>query len=156
MAARGLSGDKEVIRRMQRLARAPQGRVLDGIAADALTPMALETSARAPIPALKTGVAIAKVRGRISGPRVTNYWVSFRRGIARRVAHLVEFGTQPHSMAKGASVRKGLLQDKPPFSPGSAPRPFFRPAFESTKEQVVRRAGAALWRLSVQMVGGKG
>src|SRR5690606_29207549 len=109
----------------------------------------------APLAVLKSGVVIAKVRGRFGGPRVSEHWVSFRRGIARMVAHLVEFGTAPHSMAKGASVRKGLLQDKPPFSPGSPPRPYFRPAYENTKHQVVRTAGAALWRLMVASIGGK-
>lgn len=157
MAARvTVTGDRQVIQRMRRLAAAPQGKVLDAIAADALSPMALEVASRAPITALKTGVTIGKPpRRRSFGRRSTEMWLAFRRGLAMRVAHLVEFGTQPHSMAKGASVRKGLLQDVPPFSPGTPPRPFMRPAYENTKHEVVQRAANAMWRLILQNIGGK-
>lgn len=48
-----------------------------------------------------------------------------------RVAHLVEFGTAPH-------VVDGKLH------PGAAAAPFLRPAFEETKDEVVRLFGATI------------
>lgn len=145
MAKAVLKGDKELIRTFRRMAAAPQGKALDVVAFDSLQPLAQEMSNRAPVQALRTGVAV--VRKASYGPRRREFWVSFRRGVAMRIAHLVELGTQPHSMAKGASVRKGLLQDQPPWSPGTPPRPFARPAFENRKDEVLRRVSTGLWNL---------
>lgn len=48
-----------------------------------------------------------------------------------RVAHLVEFGTAPH-----------MVGDK--LHPGAAAAPFLRPAFEETKDEVIRRFGESI------------
>lgn len=55
-----------------------------------------------------------------------------------REAHLVEFGTAPHSVAKGARRKKGYLQDKGPHHPGAAPHHFFLPGFTSHIRSVQR------------------
>ena len=58
-------------------------------------------------------------------------------------AHLVEFGTAPHLLVqKGKAViigRSGNIVRGPIMHPGSTPHPFIRPAFDSKKEQAVRR-----------------
>jgi len=56
-----------------------------------------------------------------------------------RYAHLVEFGAKPHSLAKGARVAAGSLQDRGPRHPGTRPQPFFFPGYRAE-----RRAAKAL------------
>jgi hypothetical protein len=74
---------------------------------------------------LDEGVVIAKRLARGRAHRV--FWVSFRKR-ARKIAHLVEFGTAPHYQP----LRRIM-------HPGARPYPFFRPAFETTKQEVVGR-----------------
>lgn len=69
----------------------------------------------------------------------------------RSYAHMVEYGTQPHHMGKGAitTVFKRSKKTANPVGamhPGARPRPFMRPAYDAksgealrTIEQVVRR-----------------
>lgn len=47
-----------------------------------------------------------------------------------------EFGTALHSLAKGASRKRGKLQDKGPHHPGEPARPFFWPTWRSYKAKV--------------------
>lgn len=73
---------------------------------------------------LDQGVASRRVFAK--GLRRT-WWVAFARR-ARKLAHLVEFGTAPH------------WQPNLKFRhPGARPKPFFRPAFEATKGEVIDR-----------------
>jgi HK97 gp10 family phage protein len=68
-----------------------------------------------------------------------------------RIAHLVEYGTQPHAVGKGsqrvrrvlfifsrAGVQRGWVH------PGTDPRPFMRPALASTKAQVAAAVQAGM------------
>lgn len=143
-------GADHLVKNFVALERAAGRRELDGVFAHALEPLRSETEARAPRRTLKRGVVIAK-RSKVS-QFVREFWVSFKRGDAMRIAHLIEFGTAPHSLARGASRRKNFLQDQPPFHPGTRPHPFFRPAFESTKDEVFETAGRGLWALMMHQI----
>ena len=46
-------------------------------------------------------------------------------------AHLVEFGTQPHSVSRGGKRKRPLQGAR--LHPGAKARPFLRPAFEAQK-----------------------
>lgn len=65
-------------------------------------------------------------------------------------AKFVEFGTRPHSLAKGASLgfpkRRRKKQGQGAQHPGSAPNPFVRPAFLAAKRIFRPRINAALDR----------
>lgn len=52
-------------------------------------------------------------------------------------ARLVEFGTQPHSLRRGADVSRGKKQ-LPPFHPGSRPNPFMRRAFSYAWDKALK------------------
>lgn len=52
-----------------------------------------------------------------------------------RYAHLVEFGTRRHSLAKGASLDKGLLQDRGPIHPGARRRDFFFAGYRAARSR---------------------
>lgn len=82
---------------------------------------------------LDQGVVIAKTDGR--GKALRTFWVSFTNR-ARYLAHLLEFGTAPHWQPKRRQMH-----------PGARPKPFFTPAFESTKEETVRGLGQKTWSL---------
>ena len=62
--------------------------------------------------------------------------------IPANYAHLVEFGTRAHSLAKGATLKrksgKGVTkgQGSGPQHPGAKPKPFMKPAWDSTKDAV--------------------
>ncbi len=143
----GLDG---LLRNIDRVKAFSKGQ-LDDIGIDALTPLVEETNSRAPRRSLQGGAVARRVPGgsRLSGV----FWVAFLRGTAMRIAHLIEFGTAPHSLYPGASRRKGLFQDRPPFHPGTNPEPFFRPAFEATKEEVGLRYGRSMWNLILTTLG---
>lgn len=89
----------------------------------------------------------------VIGPRK-----GFRQDVTRRgrgkpsiadpvnYAHLVEFGTKPHSLLKGASSRGRLKKATADLvargigkiHPGAKARPFLRPAFDQTKGQILQ------------------
>ena len=148
-----IRGLEKLRRNLRALDRSTGGADIDRICFESLKPLKEATEFRAPRISLKRGVAIVKRKNK--GQRGREFWVSFRRGMAMRIAHLVELGTAPHSMAKGASRRRGLLQDVPPFSPGTPPEPFFRPAFEQTKGEVVNTFGKLMWGLIKDTVRGR-
>ncbi len=61
----------------------------------------------------------------------------------RAYAHLVEYGTRAHHVGKGSKLSKGKGSGR--VHPGTAPRPFLRPAYDSksgealkTVERVIR------------------
>ena len=58
-------------------------------------------------------------------------------------AHLVEFGTKPHSLARAdTKIGRRIANDmKIRMHPGTKARPFMRPAFDSTKGEVLRIFG---------------
>lgn len=65
-----------------------------------------------------------------------------RRIYPRRYAHLVEFGTAPHSTARGAGKRskKRSRRDEVRgghLHPGAKPKPFMRPAFDEQSENAI-------------------
>jgi HK97 gp10 family phage protein len=62
-------------------------------------------------------------------------------------AHLVEFGTQAHSLHKGARIKSGRLQSIGPFHPGSKKHPFFIPAIKSSRGAVVKLIRDGLTKL---------
>lgn len=57
---------------------------------------------------------------------------------AVRYAHLVEFGTAPHSLAKGASRKRGRLQDQGVMHPGATAQPFFWPGWRLARNKARR------------------
>jgi len=88
---------------------------------------------------LDQGVVAAPVPT-VSAATRTTWWVSFARR-ARKIAHLVEFGTAPH-----AQPRRGIMH------PGARPKPFFRPAFDSTKGEIFGSLSQGIKRLLLSKV----
>ena len=140
MASRVIGARQTVanFRGAARLLAAP----LNGASKRALEPTADRAKALAPVPTLRKTIRIQRVRG---SPRTRPRYVLGFTGIGRRIAHLIEFGTAPHSLAKGASRRRGILQDIAPFSPGTPARPFMRSAWETTKGSVGEIFGREFW-----------
>lgn len=141
MAARGrVTGDRELIANLRRAYNSVGGAALDADLRASLEPMKTQTEDNArrlrdnhnpPGGHLDEGVIIAKQKHR--GRLYREYWVSFTRR-ARKIAHLVEFGTAPHWQPN-----RGIMH------PGARPKPFFRTAFESTKEDVTMEVGRRVW-----------
>lgn len=148
----GLTGDKEVNAALRRMASEMAGSGLDAAMISSLEPMkdatvANATRLRVPGPTprgghLDQGVAVVpKMRSRAK--RI--YWLTFTKR-ARKIAHLVEFGTAPHWQPH---YRGGWMH------PGARPTPFARLAFEQNKEEVLARFGRFAWQmLRLSMVGG--
>ena len=112
---------------------------------DALQPLKIETEQNArvlrdpehPNPKgghLDEGVASQRV-GTATRTKRT-WWVAFTKR-ARKIAHLVEFGTAPHDQP-----RRGIRH------PGARPNPFFRRAFEAKKQTVLDIFALRAWRRS--------
>lgn len=150
MAKGTVTGDKEILQNMRRISKAIGGGQMDKIIRDSLEPMRDRTEQNArklrqegynpPGGHLDQGVVVAKRDQRGSLYRV--YWVSFKNR-AKKLAHLVEFGTAPHWQP-----RRMIMH------PGARAKPFFRPAFEATKEEVVDDVGKAVWqRILASMTG---
>ncbi len=141
MAAKGtVKGDKEIRANLRAISQSIGGQEMDRNIVHALTPMKLKTQENAfkhrqprqPRGGhLDEGVVIAKRDGQGRLYRV--YWISFTKR-ARKLAHLLEFGTAPHDQPN-----RGI------HHPGARAFPFFRPAFEETKEGVARMIGANVW-----------
>lgn len=134
-------GDRELIAALKRLPQSTT-QTLDRDIRESLEPMRETTSRNArklrqPFTPrgghLDEGVVVRKVNGR--GPFYRVFWVSFARR-ARKIAHLVEFGTAPHWQPRRFG---GWMH------PGARAKPFFRPAFESTKTVVVTEFGKRAW-----------
>lgn len=62
----------------------------------------------------------------------------------RNYAHLVEFGTRPHSVAPGAKLSNPASQ-RPMFHPGARARPFMRPAFDGKRAAAETAIRQRLW-----------
>jgi len=59
-------------------------------------------------------------------------------------AFFVEYGTEPHSVAKGARKDTGKLQDKPPHHPGTSAQPFIRIPYYDAEAEFSDRFAEAL------------
>jgi HK97 gp10 family phage protein len=57
-------------------------------------------------------------------------------------SHLVERGTRPHQISKGAVIDKVLTAGKP--HPGAKPKPFLKPAFDANVQSSTKIAGNVL------------
>lgn len=119
------------------------GATLDGVCQSSLEPMRSETQANArrlrqpgrrPKGGhLDEGVVTRKMESAGRFRRV--FWIGFQNR-ARRIAHLVNFGTAPHYQPK-----RGIMH------PGARPKPFFTNAYESKKDMVVRIFGQQTWNI---------
>lgn len=136
-----IQGERELYANIARLANVGNTKT-DGAMKDALEPMLQDTIQNAKVHRqshtpkgghLDEGVVSRKVKEK-SRTRNT-WWVSFTKR-ARRIAHLVEFGTRPH-----AQPRRRIIH------PGARPSPFFRPAFEAHKQDTLSRLGNSLWQI---------
>jgi hypothetical protein len=63
------------------------------------------------------------------------FWLSFKLR-ARKIAHLVEFGTAPHWQPRW---RGGWMH------PGARPKPFIRPAYDAKAGDAVRIISREIW-----------
>jgi hypothetical protein len=146
MAKAVLRGDKQLRQNIKVLQEAFTGAAIDDAIYHALVPLVEETKKNArplrdhagkypgfPDPReprkgghLDEGVVSRRVRGE---KRIRVWWVSFTRR-AKKLAHLVEFGTAPHFQPR---FRRGFAH------PGARPRPFFRPAFETSARSVLAK-----------------
>lgn len=71
-------------------------------------------------------------------------------------ARWVEFGTQRHSLAKGADIsRRGKRQNQGPIHPGARMQPFFFPAFRATKKKVKSRISRSITKAAKKVAAGK-
>lgn len=140
MAKAIVRGDKEIIANMRRAYNSVGGRQMDKTLAVALTPMKEQVEANAlrhrqpgnPRGGhLDQGVVIHK--NKAVGIFYREFWITFRKR-ARKIAHLVEFGTAPHWQPN-----RGIMH------PGARPFPFVRPAFEQEKEETADMIGAMVW-----------
>lgn len=137
-----VSGDKELIAALQLLARGVPGPMIDKAAAAAAQPMlnsATEVArthrqkGRRPKGGhLDEGIAFRKAGSR---GRVRTYLIG---GVnrARRLMHLLEFGTAPHFQPR----RFGGI-----FHPGARKFPFMRPALDQHGGEVPQLFGRAIW-----------
>lgn len=149
MAKATVRGDKEIIANIRRAYNSVGGRYLDTTLSQSLEPMRQQTEENARERRnpgnprgghLDQGVVIAKHAGR--GQLYREFWISFAKR-ARKIAHLVEYGTAPHWQPK-----RGVMH------PGARAFPFFRPAFEEKKHEVTEEVGRRVWaRISGSIMG---
>lgn len=109
----------------------------------------IRDEARARVPK-DSGVTARNIRTRMS--RRSKGAVEARIGTTKRAwyARLVEHGTAPHKItAKHAKVlankATGRFFGKTVKHPGTAPRPFLRPALEARADQAIVKIGRAIW-----------
>lgn len=69
-------------------------------------------------------------------------------------AHWREFGTHPHSLHKGASLKAGRLEDKGPHHPGEHASPYFYPIWRLNKpfakKTITKAVNAAMKKVAEQ------
>lgn len=83
---------------------------------------------------------------------------AYRKGdiYPRNYAHLVEWGTKPHSLGKGSKRKYAIVgMQHGAWHPGAVPKPFLRPAYASKREEAVRVFAERL-RRDVDGLGKKG
>lgn len=74
---------------------------------------------------------VVRVKGKF-GPNVVFVWAGSWKAYWARWR---EFGTAPHSVAKGADRSRGKLQDKGPMHPGTPASPFFWPVWRAFRQK---------------------
>lgn len=138
----GVTGDKDVIRAMRAMPAAVATRQLDVLCKESLEPLRMRTKQNA-LPLrqpgrrpkgghLDEGVVVRKRRGT---RYKRNFWVAFGAR-ARKIAHLVNFGTAPHWQP-----RRGIMH------PGARAKPFFTSAYEQEKDNVVDDFSRGAWSI---------
>lgn len=151
MAKGVVRGDKELIANIRRAYNSVGGRALDENLLTSLEPMKDQTQENARAlrnypgkhpgwpdpPASPRGghldqglVTVIRFR---RGLLFREAWLTFTRR-AKKLAHLVEYGTAPH-------WQPGLKF----MHPGARAQPFARQAFEETKDEVVASVGKNVW-----------
>jgi hypothetical protein len=128
-----ITGQRQLIRNMKTVVDAVAAQHLDAVMTEALEPLVAETTANArrlrqPGRTPKGGhldQGVATARFGVKGKYRREHRMGFRRR-ARRIAHLVEFGTAPHWQP-----RRGIMH------PGARAKPFARPAFDAKKRAVL-------------------
>lgn len=137
-----VSGRDKLAVNLNRIVDRIEGTALDNILKEAIEPMRQETrrnalALRDPTNSnpkgghLDQGVAVQKLK---TGPKSKRTWrLGFVRR-ARKIAHLVEFGTAAHDQP-GRGIRH----------PGARAKPFFRPAFEANKGKALDIVKARAW-----------
>lgn len=144
MARAVVRGDKQLAGNIRSLGRAFGAAEMDAVCKATLEPIRARTEINAaalrdtthnpPGGHLDQGVVTAKIK---SNPTSRVFWVSFKRR-ARKIAHLVEFGTWPHWQPRRFG---GMMH------PGARPKPFFRPAFEAEKGPALNIFAAVTWAI---------
>lgn len=96
---------------------------------------------------LRKAIVVRKDR---HGPSSVNYKV----GVSYKAyyAHMVEFGTDPHTITLNKKNNRKVMRDKKTGKfygksvrhPGASAQPFLRPAFDETQDQVIRKVGEIL------------
>lgn len=145
-----VSGDDEVVRALMELAKGPTVGEIDRSAIASLKPMEKAAKARVranrnydgkypgfpqPDPG-RDFVDRGIVSRRIGGSKVKREYRMGARGRARRVLHLLEFGTAPHWQE---NFRGGFMH------PGARPKPAMVPAYEEGKGDIPELFGRELW-----------
>lgn len=83
---------------------------------------------------------------------------AYRKGdiYPRNYAHLVEWGTKPHSLGKSSKRKYAIVgMQHGAMHPGAAPKPFLRPAFTTKREAAVQKF-AEVVRSEIDGLGKKG
>jgi HK97 gp10 family phage protein len=136
------SGRDKFAANVRRIVEKVESTAIDNVLKEAIEPMRRETRANARALRdvenvapkgghLDQGIAVRKLKTLGRGER------GWRLGFIRRarfIAHLVEFGTEPHDQPQ-----RGVKH------PGSRPKPFFRPAFEANKQKALDIVKARSW-----------
>lgn len=133
-----LRGDRALAATLSELGSTFGGAALDAALRKGLTPIKQDAPSRVQGPAAAIFRRDIKVQKTLRRPRNRP---EFKLGFVndgQRIAHLFEFGTQRHSLRKGASVRRRIFLGAPPMHPGDPPRPFMRPAFEARKDEAAK------------------
>ncbi len=157
-----LTGDKELLALLAKLPDNVYRRVIKKASAKAIKPVLASARAKAPSETglLKQSLGEKQKEYRRAGVTVT--LVGPRKGFKRLVkvfdsngnvkdeyrnpaayAHLVEFGTGPHSTVSGTDTRSKKLLIKAATliseknHPGTAPQPFMRPAYDENRSRMV-------------------
>lgn len=108
-------------------------------------------------------VRVTPARSRVAayiGPRkgpeynLVNASTGKRVRVPVKYAHLVEFGTAPHIVVKRGFRRDGTYFERRAEHPGTAARPFLRPAFEGSKSSVADALGNAIGKAIELLAGG--
>jgi HK97 gp10 family phage protein len=105
--------------------------------------------------AMRSGAQIIRTEARHLAPRRTGAlrrsivvrmstrrgWVNARVVAAAPYAHLIEFGTRPHTekISRGRFRAKRVIRH-----PGARPHPFLRPAFDAKADDAIRKIASVL------------